>query len=61
MQLVISPRIKKSYDHAGVYNEPTGLKEVQVLMSDSDTEKQHSIIVRKRRENGALQLISDIR
>jgi hypothetical protein len=32
MQLVTSPRIKKSYDHAGVYNEPTGLKEVQVLI-----------------------------
>ena len=60
MQLVISPVIKRTYDHAGVYNEPTGFKEVQVLMSDSMIEKEHSIIVRKRRENGALQSISDI-
>lgn len=39
MQLMISPTIQRGHDHSGVYNPPTGLKEVQVLMEDSPTEK----------------------
>lgn len=57
---MISPTVKRGLDHTGVYNQPTVLKEVQVLMADSLTEKKHCIVIWKRRENGALQFISDI-
>ena len=60
MQLVIDPTVRRGQDHSGVYNQATGLKEVQVLMADSPPEKEHCIVIRKRRENGSLQFISDI-
>jgi hypothetical protein len=60
MQLVTTTRVKSRYDHAGVYNESMELKEVQVLMSDLPTEKQHLIFVRNRRTNGPLQSISNL-
>jgi len=65
MHLVICPRvIKPIYDHAGDYNQPTGLKEVQVLMCDSPTDQKHSIVIRKRPPNESepmlLQQVSDI-
>jgi hypothetical protein len=60
MQLVITPKVKLQYDHSGVYNLPTGFKEVQILMDDSLAEIQHSIVVRQRRADGPLQYISDI-
>ena len=65
MHLVICPRvIKPIYDHAGDYNQPTGLREVQVLMCDSPTDQKHSIVIRKRPPNESepmlLQQVSDI-
>lgn len=60
MELVISARIKKKHDHGGVYNEPMGFKEVQVLMEDSPTDRCYSIVVRKWREDGALQYVADV-
>jgi hypothetical protein len=60
MQLVINPEARPQNVHSGVYNQPTGLKEVQVLMSDSPTEATHSIVIRSRRADGPLQFISDI-
>ena len=62
MQLMIDAKAKALDAHVGVYNQPTGLKEVQVLMPDSLSEaKEHSIIIRPRsREQGPLQYVSDI-
>jgi hypothetical protein len=60
MELVICPRTKTGHNHAGVYNQPTGFKEVQVLMEDSLTDKQHCIIIWNQRQDGAPQYISDI-
>jgi hypothetical protein len=60
MQLVIAPKVKSLYDHSGVYNVSTGLKEVQILMDDSPTATLHHIVVRRRRADGPLQYVSDI-
>jgi hypothetical protein len=60
MQLVIAPKVKSLYDHSGVYNVSTGLKEVQILMDDSPTATLHHIVVRQRRADGPLQYVSDI-
>jgi Helitron helicase-like domain at N-terminus len=32
MQLAINPTVRRGQDHSGIYNQATGLKEVQVLM-----------------------------
>jgi hypothetical protein len=60
MESVICPTTKKGRDHEGVYSQPTGFKEVQVLMDDSPTNKQHCIIIRNWRQDEAPQFISDI-
>jgi hypothetical protein len=61
MHLVINAKARPRDVHSGVYNQPTGLKEAQVLMDDSLTEaKEHSIVIRPRRGEGPLQYVSDI-
>jgi hypothetical protein len=41
MELGICPTTKKGHNHAEVYSQPTGFKEVQALMQYSLTNKQH--------------------
>ncbi|MFN7880106.1 MAG: helitron helicase-like domain-containing protein, partial [Sphingobacteriia bacterium] len=43
-----------------VYNLPTGLKEVQVLMSDLPSDTEHCIVIRKRASHERLEHVPDV-